>query len=70
MKSTMKNLEDKSTTELEKEVNTLREEIAKIRLDSVVNVPKDTNTLPKKTKQLARVLTVLSEKRSREVINK
>ncbi len=70
MKSIMKELENKSIAELEKEVSALREEIAKMRLDRVVNVPKDTNILSKKTKSLAQILTVLSEKRRREVISK
>ncbi len=66
MKKIVKEFKDKKISELEKQVNSLREELAKLKLNFKVNLPKDTNILRKKKKQLAVLLTVLTEKKSYE----
>ena len=69
MKKKNLKLKDKSVGELEKEVQDLREEIAKIKLEFRVNPAKDTNILMKKRKQLAVTLTLIGEKKELEKIN-
>jgi ribosomal protein L29 len=59
---------EKSINELEREITKLREEIAKLKMEVKINQPKDTNLLFKKRKQLARMLTVLTEKKELEKI--
>jgi ribosomal protein L29 len=63
MKKTTKIYIEKTSKELEKEAGLVREEIAKLQLSFKSNPPKDTNSLTKKRKQLAVLLTVLSEKK-------
>ena len=63
MKKTTKIYIGKTSKELEKEVGLLREEIAKLVMSFKSNPPKDTNGLTKKRKQLAVLLTLLSEKK-------
>ncbi len=63
MKKTTKIYIGKTSKELEKEVGLLREEIAKLVMSFKSNPPKDTNSLTKKRKQLAVLLTLLSEKK-------
>ncbi|MEK7597487.1 MAG: 50S ribosomal protein L29 [Patescibacteria group bacterium] len=63
MKKITKTYSEKTSKELEKEVGLMREEIAKLQLSFKSNPPKDTNSLTKKRKQLAVLLTVLSEKK-------
>ncbi|MCR4277334.1 MAG: 50S ribosomal protein L29 [Candidatus Roizmanbacteria bacterium] len=63
MKKTTKIYIGKTSKELEKEVGLLREEIAKSVMSFKSNPPKDTNSLTKKRKQLAVLLTLLSEKK-------
>lgn len=62
MKKITKTYREKNSKELIKEVQLLREEIAKLQLSFKSNPPKDTNLLMKKRKQLAVLLTVLTEK--------
>lgn len=69
MKKKNLKLKDKSVDGLEKEVQELREEIAKIKLEFKVNPAKDTNILMKKRKQLAVTLTLIGEKKELEKIN-
>ncbi|MBI2641248.1 50S ribosomal protein L29 [Candidatus Roizmanbacteria bacterium] len=64
MKKITKELQNKSVKELQKEAEVLRQEIAKLRLESGINPLKDTNVLIKKRKKLAVVLTLLWQKRS------
>lgn len=66
MRKELRRLRDKKLAELEKEENMLREEIAKLRLEIKANKPKDTNTINKKRKTLAMLLTVITEKRELE----
>lgn len=61
MKKIRLELKGKSTGELEKEAQKLREEIAKLKLELRVNPPKDTNMLFKKKKKLAVILTLINE---------
>ncbi|PIP15195.1 hypothetical protein COW98_02940 [Candidatus Roizmanbacteria bacterium CG22_combo_CG10-13_8_21_14_all_35_9] len=62
MKKTTKKYQEKDISELKKESLRLREEIAKLKLTNQIKPPKDTNFLIKKRKELAVLLTVLSEK--------
>jgi len=66
MKKEIKELKQKTIKELEKEINNLRQEIAKLKIEMKVNPPKDTNLLTKRKKKLARLLTVLTEKKEEE----
>ena len=68
MKKAIADLKTKSIKQLEIEISKLREEIAKLKLEIKINQPKDTNLLFKKRKQLARMLTVLTEKKEIERI--
>ncbi|MFA6017362.1 MAG: hypothetical protein WC744_04725 [Patescibacteria group bacterium] len=64
MRKITKTYSEKTSKELEKEAGLIREEIAKAQLSFKSNPPKDTNSLVKKRKQLAVLLTVLSEKKA------
>ena len=68
MKKAIADLKKKSIKQLEIEIAKLREEIAKLKLEIKINQPKDTNLLFKKRKHLARMLTVLTEKKELERI--
>lgn len=63
MKKITKTYSSKTSKELNMEAVSIREEIAKLQLSFKSNPPKDTNSLTKKRKQLAVLLTVLSEKK-------
>ncbi|MEK7177602.1 MAG: 50S ribosomal protein L29 [Patescibacteria group bacterium] len=63
MRKITKIYSEKTIKELVKEANLLREEISKLQLSFKSNPPKDSNSLAKKRKQLAVLLTVLSEKK-------
>lgn len=66
MKKVINELKQKTIKELEQEVNNLRQEIAKLKIETKVNPPKDTNFLVKKRKKLAQLLTILTEKKEAE----
>lgn len=68
MKKQTKDLQSKTIKELEKMSISLREEIAKLLLNRKVNPGKDVNNLFKKRKQLAVLLTVLSQKKDIEML--
>ena len=51
----------KTINELYKQVEDLRREIVKLKLEAKVNPPKDSNLLIKKRKALARLLTKLAQ---------
>ncbi len=70
MKKIVKEYKQKTIKELEKEKELLSQEIAKLKVSFKVNPPKDTNLLIKKRKQLAVLLTVLSEKKLLESLKK
>ncbi len=66
MKKLTKEFTNKKPGELEKEAQNLRQELTKLQLEHKVNVPKDTNSLIKKKKRLAVLLTVMSQKKLAE----
>ncbi len=51
-----------STTELRKEAEEKRKQLSKLRFDLSLNKLKDTNSLKKKRKDLARILTAIRQK--------
>jgi len=63
MKKSIKEYDDKSITALEKEAQSARQEIATMSLNSRVNPSKDTNSISKKRKKLAVLLTALVQKK-------
>ncbi len=58
----IKDIRLKSLKELSVEIDKVRKELSKLRLEQVSNPAKDTNLLKKKRKYLAQLLTVLKEK--------
>jgi len=62
MRKITKTYSQRTVKELEKDANSIREEISKLQLSFKSNPPKDTNSIVKKRKQLAVLLTVLGEK--------
>ena len=62
MKKHISDLQGKSLEELNKEVATIRSEIAKMKVEAKVKPQKDTNVIKKKEKYLARILTVITQK--------
>lgn len=68
MKKLTKELTNKTIKELEKQSQMLREELAKLTLNQKVNPVKDTNVTVKKRKELAVVLTILTQKKELETI--
>jgi len=63
MKKITKELNIKTTKELEKETVTLRQEIAKLMIERSVKPEKDSNVINKKKKRLAVVLTLMTQKK-------
>jgi ribosomal protein L29 len=63
MKNSIKELHSKTAKQLEKDVQSLRSEIAKTTLEISVQPVKDTNVIKKKRHQLAQVLTALNQKK-------
>lgn len=63
MKKSTKEFDDKSIAALEKEAQSARQEIATMSLNSRVNPSKDTNSISKKRKKLAVLLTALVQKK-------
>lgn len=70
MRKSVKEFKSKTVIELEKQRTLLVEEIAKLRLSEKAAPQKDTNLLMKKRKQLAVMLTVLTEKKEAEALKK
>lgn len=64
MKKNVKELMDKELKILEKEKHELIKAIAEAKINNSVNKFKDTNTVVKKQKQLAVLLTIINQKRS------
>lgn len=69
MKKSVKELQSKTVKELEKSVNSLHEEVAKLRLQQKVNPSKDTNIVSKKRKMIATLLTVITQKKELETLS-
>lgn len=63
MKKITKSYIDKSTEELASEADKIKVEIAKLQVEKKTNPQKDTNTLFKKKKSLAVLLTIMSQKK-------
>ncbi|OGK52323.1 50S ribosomal protein L29 [Candidatus Roizmanbacteria bacterium RIFCSPLOWO2_01_FULL_44_13] len=70
MKKTVRELKNKTAKELFQEINKMRVELAKLTITQKSNPAKDRNTVMKKKKQLARMLTALTEKNQLEKIKK
>lgn len=66
MKKLTAELSKIKTADMQKQVATLREEIAKLQLDEKVNPQKDTNVIKKKKKRLAVLLTLFTQKQTPE----
>ncbi|PIY71523.1 hypothetical protein COY87_05770 [Candidatus Roizmanbacteria bacterium CG_4_10_14_0_8_um_filter_33_9] len=62
MKIKLEDYKTKSKEELEKEINKLREEIAKDSIEFTVTLPKNTNLVFQKKKKLAVLLTLQKQK--------
>ncbi len=62
MKKYIKEIIGKTVAELNTEVATVRMEIAKLKVESKMKPQKDTNLIKKKEKQLANILTVITQK--------
>lgn len=65
-KKDINSLRSKSLSKLKEEEDKLRAELAKIKLDSAVNAPKDTNAFSKMRARLAVILTIMREKEIQE----
>lgn len=63
MKKAAKELRSKSIQDMHKEVQTLRTEIARLKVEKKVKPQKDTNLIAKKQKRLAVVLTLINQQR-------
>jgi len=70
MKKITKEFEDKTVSTLEKELGELRKEIALMTVNARVNPAKDTNTVVKKKKRLAVLLTIINHKKRIDQIKK
>jgi len=66
MKKITKEWLNKTIKEVELEIENLRKEIARLRLESRLGSNKDTNLLFKKRKKLAQMLTILTQKKEIE----
>jgi ribosomal protein L29 len=64
MSTKMEEISKKSVAELEKSIADVRLEIAKLVVESSVSSQKNTNTIPNKRKQLAVLMTALTQKKS------
>ncbi len=69
MKNLIKDLSRKSTIDLAKEFAQAKFELAKSRLEVIANPPKDTNSLGKKRRHIARLMTVHKEKQLYELVH-
>lgn len=67
-KKETRELRGKSLEELKKQTEDLRVDIAKTRVELKANPPKDTNVMMKKRKRLARILTIIREKKLAEEV--
>jgi ribosomal protein L29 len=70
MKKYVVDLRKKTIKELEKEVQDIKKDIMKARIDWKINRPKDTNLISNKKKKLSVLMTVLYEMRELEKIRK
>lgn len=68
MKKIVKDLQQKSVKELQKEVVKLKKEIDELILSFQTNPQKDTNSISHKKKKVSVLLTVLSQKKEDDLI--
>lgn len=68
-KEQKKELRTKTVDELIKELRDLRSQVAKLKIEMKTGKIEDTNAFYKKKKDIARVLTYLSEKREEAKVN-
>lgn len=61
-KKDLATLRAKLTSELKKEVQTLKGEVIREQLEFKVNPPKDSNSIAKKKRRIAQFLTIIGEK--------
>ena len=61
-KNDIKKLRDETAVSLLKKAQVLKTELATLRINAKSNPPKDTNTVSKKKKELAILLTVAHQK--------
>jgi ribosomal protein L29 len=69
MKKYANEIRKKTLKDLEKEYSDLKNEIEKLKIDWVVNKPKNTNVISNKRKRLSVLQTILSEKRELEKLD-
>ncbi|MBP7966946.1 50S ribosomal protein L29 [Candidatus Woesebacteria bacterium] len=62
MKKYIADLQAKSVGEINKDISAIIEEVAKLKIESKIKPQKDTNLIKKKEKQLAQMLTVITQK--------
>lgn len=62
-KKVIRELRKLDIKELIQKAESLRKEIAHLKLEFAVNKPKDTNIILKKRKELAAILTIIGEKK-------
>lgn len=62
MKKITRAFNEKPIDQLKKDGQSLKDEIIKLKLEMKTNPPKDTNLLFKKRKQLAVILTLITQK--------
>lgn len=62
MKKYIADLQAKSVAEINKDISVIIEEVAKLKIESKLKPQKDTNLIKKKEKQLAQMLTVITQK--------
>jgi ribosomal protein L29 len=58
----LQTLKDKNKTELQKEAEVLKKQMAKIQLENKVNAPKNVNLISNMKKRLAVLLTIINSK--------
>ncbi len=70
MKKTYKELIQKTVPELEKERQTLKEDILRSALSAVSSPQKDSNIVSKKKKRIAMVQTAINERKLADILKK
>lgn len=63
MKKSIQELQTKKIVELEKELSTLRAEVAKLKVEKKAKPEKDTNLIQKKQMKIAQLLTVINQQK-------
>jgi ribosomal protein L29 len=63
MKKTIAQFQEKSRAELAKQVLEVQKALALLQVEHRTNPPKDSNTVSKKKKELAQLLTVMNSKK-------